>query len=136
MSVSNSKAATKDKASKNGKNGKSGKHSHDHHKIKRMNKELYETELFRLQAELVKLQEWVRTEQARIVIIFEGRDAAGKGSTIKRVAEYLNPRIARITALPAPTEREKTEWYFQRYIEHLPSAGQIVLFDRSWYNRG
>ena len=102
----------------------------------RMPKKLYETELFRLQAELVKLQEWARAEQARIVVIFEGRDAAGKGSTIKRVAEYLNPRIARITALPAPTEREQTEWYFQRYIEHLPSAGQIVLLDRSWYNRG
>src|SRR5215510_227735 len=131
MSDSNSKAATKDKAGKNSKASKNGKHGHhghdghDGHKIKRMNKELYEAELFRLQAELVKLQEWVRTEQARIVIIFEGRDAAGKGSTIKRVAEYLNPRIARITALPAPTEREKTEWYFQRYIEHLPSAGQI-----------
>src|SRR5262249_26276892 len=122
MSASNSKAATKDaatkdKASKNGKHGKhgNGKHGHDAHKIKRMDKEPNETELSRLQAELVKLQEWVRTEQARIVIIFEGRDAAGKGSTIKRVAEYLNPRIARITALPAPTEREKTEWYFQRY---------------------
>ena len=102
----------------------------------RMPKKLYETELFRLQAELVKVQEWARAEQTRIVVIFEGRDAAGKGSTIKRVAEYLNPRIARITALPAPTEREQTEWYFQRYIEHLPSAGQIVLFDRSWYNRG
>src|SRR5580704_298783 len=102
----------------------------------RMPKKLYETELFRLQAELVKLQEWARAEQARVVVIFEGRDAAGKGSTIKRVSEYLNPRIARVTALPAPTEREQTEWYFQRYIEHLPSAGQIVLFDRSWYNRG
>ncbi len=101
----------------------------------RLPKKLYETELFRLQAELVKLQEWVRAEQARIVVIFEGRDAAGKGSTIKRVAQYLNPRVAQITALPAPTEREQTEWYFQRYIEHLPSGGQIVLFDRSWYNR-
>jgi polyphosphate kinase len=101
----------------------------------RMPKKLYETELFRLQAELVKLQEWVRTEGARIVVIFEGRDAAGKGSTIKRVTQYLNPRIARIVALPAPTERERTEWYFQRYIAHLPAAGQIVLFDRSWYNR-
>ncbi len=104
-------------------------------KVQRMPKKLYETELFRLQAELVKLQEWVRAEQARIVVIFEGRDAAGKGSTIKRVAQYLNPRVARIVALPAPTEREQTEWYFQRYIEHLPAAGQIVLFDRSWYNR-
>jgi polyphosphate kinase len=105
-------------------------------KIARMPRKLYETELYRLQAELVKLQEWVRTERTRIVVIFEGRDAAGKGSTIKRVAQYLNPRIAQIVALPAPTEREQTEWYFQRYIEHLPAGGQIVLFDRSWYNRG
>jgi polyphosphate kinase len=133
------KASKIGKASHNGKaghDGKAGKHGQKAKPAKRMNKELYETELFRLQAELVKLQEWVRTEKARIVIIFEGRDAAGKGSTIKRVSEYLNPRIARITALPAPTERETTEWYFQRYIERLPSAGQIVLFDRSWYNRG
>jgi polyphosphate kinase 2 len=98
-------------------------------------KKAYRTELYRLQAELVKLQEWVRVERARIVVIFEGRDAAGKGSTIKRVAEFLNPRIARIVALPAPTEREQTEWYFQRYVQHLPAGGQIVLFDRSWYNR-
>ena len=102
---------------------------------RRLPAQLYEAELFRLQGELVKLQEWVRVERARIVIIFEGRDAAGKGGTIKRVAEFLNPRIARIVALPAPTEREQTEWYFQRYIEHLPAGGQIVLFDRSWYNR-
>jgi polyphosphate kinase len=101
----------------------------------RLPRKLYETELYRLQAELVKVQEWVRTEHARVVVIFEGRDAAGKGSTIKRVAEYLNPRIARIAALPAPTEREETQWYFQRFIEHLPAGGQIVLFDRSWYNR-
>jgi polyphosphate kinase 2 len=102
---------------------------------KRLPKKLYNTELYRLQAELVKLQEWVRAEEARIVVIFEGRDAAGKGSTIKRVAEFLNPRVARIVALPAPTERERSEWYFQRYVEHLPAGGQIVLFDRSWYNR-
>ncbi len=95
----------------------------------------YERELYRLQAELVKLQEWVRHEGARVVVLFEGRDAAGKGSTIKRVAQYLNPRIARIVALPTPTERERTGWYFQRYIQHLPAAGEIVLFDRSWYNR-
>ncbi|GAA4038902.1 polyphosphate kinase 2 [Nonomuraea soli] len=95
----------------------------------------YEKELVRLQAELVKLQEWVKAEGERLVVIFEGRDAAGKGSTIKRVAEYLNPRVARIVALPAPTERERTQWYFQRYVEHLPAAGEIVLFDRSWYNR-
>ncbi|HEU5161014.1 MAG TPA: polyphosphate kinase 2 [Streptosporangiaceae bacterium] len=102
---------------------------------RRLPRKLYEKELFRLQAELVKLQEWVRAESARVVVIFEGRDAAGKGSTIKRVTEYLNPRTARIAALPAPTERERTQWYFQRYVEHLPAAGEIVLFDRSWYNR-
>ncbi|MFJ8956410.1 polyphosphate kinase 2 [Streptomyces sp. NPDC102381] len=96
---------------------------------------LYERELYRLQAELVKLQEWVRAEAARLVVVFEGRDAAGKGGTIKRVSEHLNPRVARIVALPAPTERERTQWYFQRYVEHLPAAGEIVLFDRSWYNR-
>jgi polyphosphate kinase len=101
----------------------------------RLPKKAYEDELFRLQGELVKMQEWVRAEGARLVVIFEGRDAAGKGSTIKRVTQYLNPRVARIAALPAPTEREKTEWYFQRYIEHLPAAGEIILFDRSWYNR-
>jgi polyphosphate kinase 2 len=96
---------------------------------------LYESELLRLQAELVKVQEWVRAEGARLVVVFEGRDAAGKGSTIKRVAQYLNPRVAKIAALPAPGERERTSWYFQRYISHLPAAGEIVLFDRSWYNR-
>lgn len=101
----------------------------------RLPRKLYERELFRLQAELVQLQEWVRSTGARVAVVFEGRDAAGKGSTIKRVTEYLNPRIARIAALPAPTERERTQWYFQRYIEHLPAGGQIVLFDRSWYNR-
>jgi polyphosphate kinase len=101
----------------------------------RLGKKLYEAELYRLQAELVKMQEWVRTERARIVVIFEGRDAAGKGSTIKRVTAFLNPRVAQIVALPAPTERERTEWYFQRYVENLPAGGQIVLFDRSWYNR-
>jgi polyphosphate kinase len=101
----------------------------------RVRKKLYEAELLRLQAELVTMQEWVREHGARVVIVFEGRDAAGKGSTIKRVTQYLTPRVARIVALPAPTERERTQWYFQRYIEHLPAAGEIVLFDRSWYNR-
>jgi polyphosphate kinase len=101
----------------------------------RMPGKLYRAELLRLQGELVKLQEWVRAESARVVVVFEGRDAAGKGSTIKRVTEYLNPRVARIAALPAPTERERTSWYFQRYISHLPAGGEIVLFDRSWYNR-
>ncbi|MFI6875729.1 polyphosphate kinase 2 [Streptomyces sp. NPDC050400] len=102
---------------------------------RRLPRALYERELLRLQVELVRLQEWVRVEGARLVVVFEGRDAAGKGGTIKRVAEHLNPRVARIVALPAPTERERTQWYFQRYIEHLPGAGEIVLFDRSWYNR-
>jgi polyphosphate kinase 2 len=101
----------------------------------RLRKTVYEAELFRLQAELVKMQEWVRREGERVVVVFEGRDAAGKGSTIKRVTQYLNPRVARIVALPVPTERERTQWYFQRYVEHLPAAGEIVLFDRSWYNR-
>jgi polyphosphate kinase 2 len=95
----------------------------------------YEAELFRLQAELVKLQEWTKTTGARIVVIFEGRDAAGKGGTIKRISEYLNPRVARVSALPTPTERERGQWYYQRYIAHLPAKGEIVLFDRSWYNR-
>ena len=95
----------------------------------------YEKELLRLQGELVQLQEWVRTSGTRLVVVFEGRDAAGKGGAIKRVTEYLNPRQARIVALPAPTERERSQWYFQRYIEHLPAAGEIVLLDRSWYNR-
>ena len=101
----------------------------------RLPKKLYETELFRLQAELVTMQEWVRAEGKRMVIVFEGRDAAGKGSTIKRVTQYLNPRVARIAALPAPSDRERTQWYFQRYVAQLPAAGEIVLFDRSWYNR-
>ena len=104
-------------------------------KANRFPKAVYERELFRLQAELVKVQEWVRTEGKRLVVIFEGRDAAGKGSTIKRVAQYLNPRVARIVALPAPSDRERSQWYFQRYIAHMPAAGEIVLFDRSWYNR-
>jgi polyphosphate kinase 2 len=119
-----------------GKDGKNGTHGGaPEAPVARMPRKIYEKELFRLQAELVKLQEWVRTEGARLVVIFEGRDAAGKGSTIKRVTEYLNPRIARITALPAPTEREQSQWYFQRYVPYLPAAGEIVLFDRSWYNR-
>ena len=97
--------------------------------------DVYEAELFRLQTEFVKLQEWVKATGARIVVLFEGRDAAGKGGTIKRITEYLSPRSVRIAALPAPSERERGQWYFQRYIEHLPTKGEIVLFDRSWYNR-
>lgn len=97
--------------------------------------ELYEAELFRLQTEFVKLQEWVRHSQSRVVVIFEGRDGAGKGGAIKRITEYLNPRVVTIAALPAPTDRERGQWYYQRYIAHLPAKGEIVLFDRSWYNR-
>jgi polyphosphate kinase 2 len=95
----------------------------------------YLAELARLQVELVKLQEWIRAKGLKIVVIFEGRDAAGKGGSIKRITESMSPRIARVVALPAPTERERTQWYFQRYIAHLPAAGEMVLFDRSWYNR-
>jgi polyphosphate kinase len=95
----------------------------------------YERELRRLQIELVKLQEWIRHKGLRVVALFEGRDAAGKGGAIKRIAESLNPRVCRIVALTAPTEREKTQWYFQRYVTHMPAAGEMVLFDRSWYNR-
>ncbi|CAN5494751.1 polyphosphate kinase 2 [soil metagenome] len=101
----------------------------------KLSKKVYEAELFRLQTEFVKLQEWTKHTGARIVVIFEGRDAAGKGGTIKRITEYLSPRVSRISALPAPTERERGEWYYQRYIAHLPTNGEIVLFDRSWYNR-
>ncbi|HEX5018786.1 MAG TPA: polyphosphate kinase 2, partial [Actinomycetes bacterium] len=101
----------------------------------RLDKKVYERELYRLQTELAKVQEWTKKTGQRLIILFEGRDAAGKGGAIKRVTQYLNPRIARIAALPAPTERQRTQWYFQRYIEHLPAAGEIVLFDRSWYNR-
>ena len=96
---------------------------------------VYQPELLRLQAEMVKVQEWVKAEGKRVVVIFEGRDAAGKGGTIKRATQYLSPRVARIAALPRPTDRQKGQWYFQRYVEHLPGAGEIVLFDRSWYNR-
>lgn len=96
----------------------------------------YFTHLFTLQRELIKLQEWVVATGQKIVVIFEGRDAAGKGGAIKRITQRLNPRVCRVAALPAPNSREKTQWYFQRYVQHLPAAGEIVLFDRSWYNRG
>jgi polyphosphate kinase len=95
----------------------------------------YDDELGRLQIELVKLQEWVKHKGLRVIVLFEGRDAAGKGGAIKRISESMSPRVCRVVALPAPTEREKTQWYFQRYVAHLPAAGEIVLFDRSWYNR-
>jgi len=95
----------------------------------------YFRELFRLQHELVKLQEWVQHKKLKVVVLFEGRDSAGKGGAIKRVTQRLNPRVCRVVALPAPTERERNQWYFQRYVSHLPTAGEMVLFDRSWYNR-
>ena len=95
----------------------------------------YESELIRLQVELVKMLEWIKHEGLKVVVIFEGRDAAGKGGVIKRITQHLSPRICRVIALPAPTEREQTQWYFQRYVPHLPAAGEMVLFDRSWYNR-
>src|SRR3954453_7170567 len=104
-------------------------------KKRRLSVAAYEAELFRLQIELVKLQEWTRQTGARLVVVFEGRDAAGKGGTTKRITEYLNPRIARIAALPTPTDRERGQWYYQRYVAHLPTRGEMVLFDRSWYNR-
>jgi polyphosphate kinase 2 len=95
----------------------------------------YFRELFRLQGELIKLQDWVLDQRLKVVVLFEGRDAAGKGGVIKRITQRLNPRVCRVAALPAPSERERTQWYFQRYVAHLPGAGEIVLFDRSWYNR-
>ena len=95
----------------------------------------YASELFRLQLELVKMVEWIKHEGLKVVVIFEGRDAAGKGGVIKRITQHLSPRICRVVALPAPTERERTQWYFQRYVPHLPAAGEMVMFDRSWYNR-
>ena len=109
----------------------SGKKSKAH----KIPKDVYEAELFRLQSEFVKLQEWVKDTGTRVVVIFEGRDAAGKGGTIKRITEYLSPRVVRVTALPAPTDRERGQWYYQRYIAHLPAPGEITIFDRSWYNR-
>ncbi len=104
-------------------------------KRKTLSSNEYHAELKRLQIELVKLQNWIKTKGLKVVVIFEGRDAAGKGGTIKRITQTLNPRSCRVAALATPTEREKTQWYFQRYVAHLPAAGEMVLFDRSWYNR-
>ena len=117
------------------KKAKAHKHRDVEDRNSRLPKKTYEKELRRLQEELVKMEDWVAAVGARIVVIFEGRDAAGKGGTIKRITQYMNPRITRIVALPKPTERERTQWYFQRYIDQLPAAGEIALFDRSWYNR-
>ena len=103
--------------------------------VKRVSKRAYKAELERLQIELVEMQHWVASTGARVLVIFEGRDAAGKGGAIKRVTQYLNPRHARVVALPQPSERERGQWYYQRYIERLPTTGEIVLMDRSWYNR-
>jgi polyphosphate kinase 2 len=105
----------------------------DHHA--KLPARVYEDNLARLQRELVKLQDWVRLRGLKVCVIFEGRDAAGKGGTIKRITERTNPRVVRVAALPTPTEKEQTQWYFQRYVAHLPAGGEIVLFDRSWYNR-
>ena len=102
---------------------------------KRLTKKQYDKELARLQSELVRLQEWISHAGLKVVVIFEGRDTAGKGGTIKRITELTNPRVVRTVALGTPTERERTQWYFQRYVAHLPAAGEMVLFDRSWYNR-
>ena len=104
-------------------------------KKKKIANEVYEAELARLQVELVKLQEWIKDRGLKVVVVFEGRDAAGKGGVIKRITQSLNPRVCRVVALGTPTERERTQWYFQRYVPHLPAAGEMVLFDRSWYNR-
>ena len=102
---------------------------------RKLDRKLYEKELIRLQEELVKMQYWVKAEGFRLIVLFEGRDAAGKGGTIKRITEPLNPRGCRVVALGTPSDQQRSQWYFQRYVEHFPSAGEIVLFDRSWYNR-
>ena len=104
-------------------------------KEKKISDKIYEKELDRLQIELIKLQQWIKENNKKVVVIFEGRDAAGKGGTIKRIIQKLNPRICKVIALPAPTERERSQWYFQRFVAHLPASGEIALFDRSWYNR-
>lgn len=107
----------------------------DKGKSKKLKKKVYKRELRRLQVELVKLQEWIKQKGLKVVVVFEGRDAAGKGGAIKRITECLNPRVCKVVALGTPTEREKTQWYFQRYVPYLPAAGEMILFDRSWYNR-
>ncbi|BAB73890.1 polyphosphate kinase 2 [Anabaena sp. FACHB-709] len=129
------KLKTKKKSAKKIKKLKLKKHTTEGEGSSKISNRFYEKEIAKLQLELVKMQYWVKFTGARIVIIFEGRDAAGKGGTIKRIAEPLNPRGCRIVALGTPSDREKTQWYFQRYVTHLPAAGEIVLFDRSWYNR-
>jgi polyphosphate kinase 2 len=119
------------------KNGKKDKKTKEENYSEKdlLSKDFYEKELEKFQIELVKLQEWIKHQGLKVVVIFEGRDAAGKGGTIKRIIDKLNPRIVRLVALGVPTEKEKSQWYFQRYVAHLPAAGEMVLFDRSWYNR-
>jgi len=133
---------SKDKQEKPHKNNAEGsvslapaENNDNHAKHHELKGKTYEKELGKLQVELVKMQEWIRAKGLKVIVLFEGRDAAGKGGTIKRITETLNPRYCRVVALPAPTEKELTQWYFQRYVVHLPSAGEMVLFDRSWYNR-
>src|SRR5438552_10572025 len=120
-------------ATKKHKKNKQAGHRNGH--AIEVDKKGYEKELARLQVELVQLEEWIRYKGLRVVVVFEGRDTAGKGGVIKRITALLNPRYCRVVALSAPTEKERTQWYFQRYVQHLPSAGEMVLFDRSWYNR-
>jgi polyphosphate kinase 2 len=129
-----SKKKKSEKKSKK-KEKKSAKDESNGVKKPKLRKAEYERALSDLQVELVRLQKWVQTQGLKVVLVFEGRDAAGKGGSIKRITEPLNPRVARVVALAKPTERERTQWYFQRYIQHLPAAGEIVIFDRSWYNR-
>src|SRR5262249_2114028 len=105
------------------------------HEDNKLDRHVYFKELLNLQRELIKLQDWVVHQKAKVVVLFEGRDSAGKGGVIKRITQRMNPRVCRVAALPAPSERERTQWYFQRYVSHLPAGGEIVLFDRSWYNR-
>ena len=125
---SNNKASKNDKKEKNSESKKSSK-------VEKLSKKVYQQELAKLQIELVKLQRWVQHAGLKVVVVFEGRDAAGKGGSIKRISESLNPRVCRIVALGTPSDREKTQWYFQRYVNKLPNPGEMVFFDRSWYNR-
>jgi polyphosphate kinase 2 len=135
LSQPSKKQLKKEKSKKTKLKNRVGKRESEKQKSEKLSKKVYQKELRRLQIELVKLQEWVKDQGLRVVVIFEGRDAAGKGGVIKRIVDCLNPRGCSIVALGKPTEREKTQWYFQRYVAHLPAAGEIVLFDRSWYNR-
>lgn len=135
MSKKRTKPSTSNTAAAKGKNKKKSAPNSHLNKKGKLKAKYYEAELAKLQIELVKLQEWIKAKGLKVVILFEGRDAAGKGGVIKRITQSLNPRIARVVALGTPTEKEKTQWYFQRYVTHLPAAGEMVLFDRSWYNR-